>query len=90
LFHICIKAEAYIDVANSCKKEHINYLTNSFSNGGLPILITTQEAGKNLSNPNIRFVIHYDVPANPDLYKLHVMQIGKLANEPIVHDFFTC
>lgn len=83
-----IMAEAYINVSNPEKKEHINYLTNSFSNGGLPVLVTTQEEGKNLSNPHIRFILHYDVPENEELYKLHVAQIGQLATDAVVHDFY--
>ena len=81
-----IMAEAYIDVTNPDKKERINYLTNSFSSGGLPVLVTTQDAGKNLSNPHIRFVVHYDVPDSQELYQLHVMQIGQLATDAVVHD----
>jgi len=80
------KAEAYIDVANPDKRESINYLTNSFSKGSMPILVTTQEAGKNLSNPHIRFVIHYDVPDSEELHQLHVTQIGQLSANPVVHD----
>ena len=83
-----IMAEAYIDVANPEKKEHINYLTNAFTSGGLPVLVTTHEAGKNLSNPRIRFIIHYDVPENQELYQLHVSQIGQLTEKPIVHDLY--
>ena len=81
-----IMAEAYIDVTNPDKKERINYLTNSFSSGGLPVLVTTQDAGKNLSNPHIRFVVHYDVPDSQELYQLHVTQIGQLATDAVVHD----
>lgn len=81
-----ILAEAYIDVANQEKRERVNYLTNSFSCGGLPVLVTTHNIGKNLSNPNIRFVIHYDIPSDEQLYKLHVSQIGKLAKNPVVYD----
>lgn len=81
-----IMAEAYIHVSSPEKKEHINYLTNSFSSGGLPVLVTTQEAGKNLSNPRIRFIIHYDVPEDPELYQLHVTQIGQLATNAAVYD----
>lgn len=81
-----IMAEAYTNVFNPEKKEHINYLTNSFTSGGLPVLVTTQEAGKNLSNPHIRFIVHYDVPADEELYKLHVAQIGQLASDAVVHD----
>lgn len=83
-----IMAEAYINVTNPEKKEHINYLTNSFSNGGLPILVTTHEAGKNLSNPHIRFIVHFDVPVDEKLYKLHVAQIGRLASDAVVHDLY--
>jgi hypothetical protein len=81
-----IMAEAYIDVTNHDKKESINYLTNSFINGGVPVLVTTQDAGKNLSNPNIRFIVHYDIPTDPELYQLHVSQIGQLASNAVVHD----
>lgn len=52
-----IKAEAYVDVFDSSNKERVNYLTNSFSNGGLPVLVTTHSVGKNLTNPNIRFIV---------------------------------
>lgn len=83
-----IMAEAYINVSNPEKKEHINYLTNSFSSGGLPVLVTTHEAGKNLSNPRIRFIIHYDIPEDQELYQLHVTQIGQLATDAVVHDLF--
>lgn len=85
-----IMAEAYIDVANPLKRERINYLTNSFSSGGLPVLITTQEAGKNLSNPHIRFILHYDVPVDDHLHALHVSQLGSLAQDPFVFDFCVC
>lgn len=81
-----IKAEAYINVSNPEKKEQIDYLTKSFTNGGMPVLVTTQEAGKNLSNPHVRFIVHYDVPADGELYKLHVTQIGQLASDAVVHD----
>ena len=81
-----IMAEPYIDVCNLEKKERINYLTNAFSNGGLPVFVTTQDAGKNLSNPRIRFVVHYDIPANKQLYELHTSQIGQLAEAPVVYD----
>lgn len=83
-----IMAEAYINVSNPEKKEHINYLTNSFTSGGLPVLVTTHEAGKNLSNPRIRFIIHYDIPEDQELYQLHVTQIGQLATDAVVHDLF--
>lgn len=79
-------AEAYIDVSNPEKKEKINYLTNAFSNGGIPILVTTHEAGKNLSNPRIRFIIHYDIPEDDIVYRLHIMQIGQLADNPVIHN----
>ena len=81
-----IMAEAYINVSNPEKKEHINYLTNSFTSGGLPVLVTTQEAGKNLSNPYIRFIVHYDIPEDQELYQIHVTQIGQLATDAAVHD----
>lgn len=81
-----IMAEAYINVSSPEKKEHINYLTNSFSSGGLPVLVTTQEAGKNLSNPHIRFIVHYDIPEDQELYQIHVTQIGQLATDTAVHD----
>lgn len=83
-----IMAEAYINVTNSEKREHINYLTNSFTSGGLPVLVTTHEAGKNLSNPRIRFIIHYDIPEDQELYQLHIAQIGQLATDAVVHDLF--
>lgn len=83
-----IMAEAYINVSNPEKKEHINYLTNSFTSGGLPVLVTTHEAGKNLSNPRIRFIIHYDIPEDQELYQLHIAQIGQLAIDAVVHDLF--
>ncbi len=81
-----IMAEAYINVSNPEKKEHINYLTNSFTSGGLPVLVTTHEAGKNLSNPHIRFIIHYDIPEDQELYQLHITQMGQLATDAVVHD----
>lgn len=81
-----IMAEAYVDVTNPDNKERINYLTNSFSSGWLPVLVTTQDAGKNLSNPHIRFVVHYDVPDSQEIYQLHVTQIGPLATDAVVHD----
>ncbi len=81
-----ILAEAYIEIANPNKRERVNYLTNSFSSGGLPILVATHEAGKNLSNAKIRFVLHYDVPTDRQLYELHTMQIGQLAESPAIFD----
>ena len=81
-----IKAEAYVDVYSSANKERVNYLTNSFSNGGLPVLVTTHSIGKNLTNPNIRFVIHYDIPEDKELYQLHLSQIGQLADNPLIAD----
>lgn len=81
-----IKAEAYVDVFDASNKERVNYLTNSFSNGGLPVLVTTHSVGKNLTNPNIRFVIHYDVPEDRVLYQLHLSQIGQLADDPLILD----
>lgn len=81
-----IMAEPYIDVASPEKRERINYLTNSFSSGGLPVLVTTHEVGKNLSNPRIRFIVHYDVPSDEQLRHLHVTQIGQLAENPVVYD----
>lgn len=83
-----IMAEAYIDVTNPEKRERINYLTNSFSSGRLPVLITTHEVGKNLSNPRIRFIIHYDIPADEHLHRLHVSQIGHLVENPVVYDLY--
>lgn len=78
-----INAQAYINTGNT---ELINYLTNSFSSGGLPVLVTTQEMGKNLTNPQVRFIIHYDVPLDRKLYDLHLGQIGALAAQPAVYD----
>ena len=78
-----INAQAYLDSGDS---ELINYLTNSFSNGGLPVLVTTQQFGKNLTNPRIRFIVHYDVPEEKALYELHRGQIGKLAESTEVYD----
>lgn len=83
-----IMAEAYINVSDPEKKEHINYLTNAFTSGGLPVLVTTHEAGKNLSNPRIRFIVHYDIPEDQELYQLHITQIGRLATDAVVHDLF--
>ena len=79
-----INAQAYLDSGDS---ELINYLTNSFSNGGLPVLVTTQHFGKNLTNPRIRFIVHYDLPDDPELYSLHLGQIGKLVTDACVFDF---
>lgn len=81
-----VKAEAYIRVSDSENTERINYLANSFSKGGLPVLVTTHDAGKNLSNPNLRFIVHYSVPTNAEHYALHVSQIGKMSEEPKVFD----
>ena len=81
-----VMAEAYIEVANLEKRERTNYLTNSFSNGSMPILITTHDIGKNISNPLIRFVVHYDMPSDQQLYALHTSQIGQLGETPIVYD----
>lgn len=81
-----IKAEAYIGVTDSKNTERINYLSNSFSKGGLLALVTTHDIGKNLSNSNIRFIVHYSVPKEKDLYAQHISQIGKIAEDPIVFD----
>ncbi len=81
-----VKAEAYIHVSDQKNTERINYLSNSFSKGGLPVLVTTQSAGKNLSNPNIRFIVHYSVPEDSSLYTAHIAQIGKLSEKPVVYD----
>ena len=75
-------------MANPDKRERDNYLTNSFSNGGLPVLVTTHETGKNLSNPRIRFIIHFDVPEDEQVYHLHIAEIGQLAETPVVYDLF--
>lgn len=80
-------AEAYIDVMNPKKSERVNYLTNSFTGGSMPILITTQKIGTYLSNPRLRFIIHYDIPSDRKEYQLHISQIGKLADQPVVYDF---
>lgn len=79
-----VKAEEYIDVCSSSNQERVHYLTNSFSNGGLPILVTTQNIGTNLTNPNLRFVIHFDMPKDMRVYRLHVGQLGQLATMPTV------
>ena len=81
-----IMAEAYVDVNNPQKSERTNYLTNSFCSGGLPVLVTQHEIGKNLSNSKIRFILHYDLPNDKKIYNLHVSQIGKLADSPRVFD----
>ena len=80
-------AEAYIDVMNPKKSERVNYLTNSFTGGSMPILITMQKIGTYLSNPRLRFIIHYDIPSDRKEYQLHISQIGKLADQPVVYDF---
>ena len=79
-----IKAEAYIQIEQEENVEKINYLTATFTQGGLPIIATTHETGKNLTNPNLRFIIHYDIPER-NVYKTHV---GQLAYSPdsIVYD----
>lgn len=84
-----ILAEAFIDALNPDKKERINYLTNTFSKGGLAVLVTTHDIGKNLANPRIRFILHYDTPEDGELHALHVSQIGKLAEAPNVYDLVT-
>lgn len=84
-----VKAEAYVYVEDIDNAERINYLANSFSKGGLPILVTTHGAGKNLSNPNIRFMVHYSVPKDKEQYMMHIDQIGKLAEDPVVYDLKT-
>ena len=78
---------AYIDVMNPKKSERVNYLTNSFTGGSMPILITMQKIGTYLSNPRLRFIIHYDIPSDRKEYQLHISQIGKLADQPVVYDF---
>ncbi len=80
-----INAQAYL---KSSDFELINYLTNTFSNGGLPVLVTTQHFGKNLTNPRLRFVVHYDVPDDREVYDIHLGQIGSLAHSPEVIDFY--
>ena len=80
-------AEAYIDVMNPKKSERVNYLTNSFTGGSMPILVTTQKIGTYLSNPRLRFIIHYDIPSDRKEYQLHISQIGKLAVQPVIYDF---
>ena len=79
-----IKAEAYIQIDQEDNAEKINYLTGTFTQGGLPIIATTHETGKNLTNPNLRFIIHYDVPKR-NIYDTHV---GQLAYSPdsVVYD----
>ena len=82
-----IKAEAYINVSETSNAERINYLSNAFSKGSLPVLVALHDTGKNLSNPAIRFIVHYDMPDETAVYDLHVTQIGQLATDPVVYDF---
>src|SRR5699024_8351954 len=74
------QSEVY-NVENS-QPERINYLTNLFSTGRLRVLVTTQRAGVSLSNPWIRFILHFDLP-DRELASLHHMQLGQLAVHPI-------
>lgn len=83
-----IMAEAYVDVMNPNKRDRINYLTNCFSTGRLPVLIMTHEVGKNLCNPHIRFIVHFDIPSDTRLRALHLSQIGRLAENPVVYDLY--
>lgn len=71
---------------NEVRPEQINFLTNAFTRESLPVLISTQEIGTNLSNANVRFIIHYDIPNDKDLYNLHLSQIGALAENPQAYD----
>ena len=82
-----IKAEAYINVSEASNAERINYLSNAFSKGSLPVLVALHDTGKHLSNPAIRFIVHYDMPDETAVYDLHVTQIGQLATDPVVYDF---
>ncbi len=79
-----IKAEAYTQIEQEENAERINYLTGTFTQGGLPIIATTHKTGKNLTNPNLRFIIHFDVPER-NIYDTHV---GQLAYSPdsVVYD----
>ncbi len=78
-----VKAPEYIDVNN---EELMHYLTNSFISGGIKTLITTHELGKNLSNPKIGFIIHFDMP-NPEIAKVHEGQISNIAKEKRMINF---
>lgn len=79
-----VKAEAYIQIDQEENAERINYLTATFTQGGLPIIATTHEAGKNLTNPNLRFIIHYDMPEK-NTYDLHVGQLA-YSTDSVVYD----
>lgn len=81
-----VLAEVYDVQENGENIERINHLTNTFTKGGLPILVTTHEHGKNLTNPNIRFILHFDIPSDSAMYHLHVTQIGASAEDPHVYD----
>jgi hypothetical protein len=74
------------EYSGELRSEQINFLTNSFTRGTLPILVSTQEIGTNLSNSYVRFVIHYNVPNDSELYNLHLSQIGSLADDPQAFD----
>lgn len=80
------QSEVY-NVENS-QPERINYLTNLFSTGRLRVLVTTQRAGVSLSNPWIRFILHFDLP-DRELASLHHMQLGQLAVHPIQYDLIS-
>ena len=75
-----IKAPEYIDVNN---EELMHYLTNSFISGGIKTLVTTHELGKNLSNPRMNFVIHFDT-VDADMMKMHEEQISKASSHKLV------
>lgn len=79
-----IKAPEYIDNGN---EELIHYLTNSFIKGGIPIIVSTHELGRNLSNPDINFIIHFDMPADKRIYDLHLQQISRIIDKCWVINF---
>lgn len=42
--------------------------------------------GYGQDNPHIRFIVHYDMPEDEVVYRLHEMQVGQLADNPVIHN----
>ncbi len=47
------------------------------------IVVTTHELGKNLSNPRMNFVIHFDIVGN-EVMKMHEEQVSRASANRIL------